>query len=151
MSLLLQPLELIVARVRVGDAHALQAARVLARDVLVRVQHHRLDQREGLVEAGCMPVGRAQQVQEAAYVIDLCQRKDNPMVGAVISGRPAIFKLYTYPKPFGTWDVWMYGASYHDGGKCFERGAVYQKNTGGEDMPGAQMRGQLGLRKAEVI
>jgi predicted TIM-barrel fold metal-dependent hydrolase len=29
------------------------------------------------------------QVKEAEYVIDLCQRKDNPMVAAVISGRPA--------------------------------------------------------------
>jgi L-fuconolactonase len=38
----------------------------------------------------------AQQVQEAEYVIDLCQRKDNPMVAAVISGRPAAdgFKDY---------------------------------------------------------
>lgn len=31
----------------------------------------------------------SQQVQEAEYVIDLCQRPDNPMVAAVISGRPA--------------------------------------------------------------
>jgi L-fuconolactonase len=31
----------------------------------------------------------SQQVQEAEYVIDLCQRNDNPMVAAVISGRPA--------------------------------------------------------------
>lgn len=30
-----------------------------------------------------------QQVQEAEYVIDLCRRNDNPMVAAVISGRPA--------------------------------------------------------------
>ena len=38
----------------------------------------------------------SQQVQEAEYVIDLCQRKDNPMVAAVISGRPtsAEFKAY---------------------------------------------------------
>ncbi|MFN0051765.1 MAG: amidohydrolase family protein [Planctomycetales bacterium] len=34
-------------------------------------------------------VDPSQQVQEAEYVIDLCQRKDNPMAGAVISGRPA--------------------------------------------------------------
>src|SRR5262245_10552538 len=34
-------------------------------------------------------VDPTQQVQEADYVIDLCQRKDNPMVAAVISGRPA--------------------------------------------------------------
>ena len=34
-------------------------------------------------------VDPAQQAQEAEYVIDLCRRNDNPMVGAVISGRPA--------------------------------------------------------------
>ncbi|MBI3862909.1 MAG: amidohydrolase family protein [Planctomycetia bacterium] len=37
-----------------------------------------------------------QQVQEAEYVIDLCQRKDNPMVGAVISGRPATDEFRAY-------------------------------------------------------
>ena len=37
-----------------------------------------------------------QQVQEAEYVIDLCQRKDNPMVGAVISGRPASNEFRAY-------------------------------------------------------
>jgi predicted TIM-barrel fold metal-dependent hydrolase len=31
----------------------------------------------------------SQQVQEANYVIGLCRRKDNPMVAAVISGRPS--------------------------------------------------------------
>jgi predicted TIM-barrel fold metal-dependent hydrolase len=41
-------------------------------------------------------VDPAQQVQEAEYVIDLCRRDDNPMVAAVISGRPASgdFKAY---------------------------------------------------------
>src|SRR5262249_44033006 len=34
-------------------------------------------------------VDPAQQVQEAEYVIDLCRRNDNPMLAAVISGRPA--------------------------------------------------------------
>ncbi len=38
----------------------------------------------------------SQQVQEAEYVIDLCQRKDNPMVGAVISGRPATEEFRAY-------------------------------------------------------
>jgi len=33
-------------------------------------------------------VDPSQQVQEAEYVIDLCQKPGNPMVGAVISGRP---------------------------------------------------------------
>jgi len=38
----------------------------------------------------------SQQVEEAEYVIDLCQRHDNPMAAAVISGRPAApeFKPY---------------------------------------------------------
>jgi L-fuconolactonase len=31
----------------------------------------------------------AQQVAEAEYILDLCERADNPTVGAVISGRPA--------------------------------------------------------------
>lgn len=41
-------------------------------------------------------VDPSQQVQEAEYVIDLCQRPGNPMVAAVISGRPATtgFKPY---------------------------------------------------------
>jgi L-fuconolactonase len=34
-------------------------------------------------------VDPSQQVAEAEYVIDLCRRDDNPMVAAVISGRPA--------------------------------------------------------------
>ena len=34
-------------------------------------------------------VDPSQQAQEAEYVIDLCRRDDNPMVAAVISGRPA--------------------------------------------------------------
>lgn len=80
--------------------------------------------------------------------------KDRPIVlGAVkyVDGKPSVLKLYTYPKPYGTWDVWMYGASYHRGGKCFERGAIYQKETGGETLEGANMRGQLAFTKAEVI
>jgi len=68
-----------------------------------------------------------------------------------IDGKPAVFKLYTYPKQFGSWDVWMYGASWHDGGKCFESGAVYHKKTGGQMLPGAQMRVDKYEVKAEVI
>lgn len=41
-------------------------------------------------------VDPTQQVQEAEYVIDLCQRNDNPMVGAVISGRPATPEFAAY-------------------------------------------------------
>ena len=42
----------------------------------------------------------SQQVQEAEYVIDLCQRKDNPMVAAVISGRPASAEFKAYITKF---------------------------------------------------
>lgn len=37
------------------------------------------------MEVDVMP---EQQVEEAAYVTDLCDRKDNPMAAAVVSGRP---------------------------------------------------------------
>jgi predicted TIM-barrel fold metal-dependent hydrolase len=45
-------------------------------------------------------VDPAQQVQEAQYVIDLCLRNDNPMVGAVISGRPASGDFRAYIMQF---------------------------------------------------
>lgn len=68
-----------------------------------------------------------------------------------IDGKPAIFKCYTYPKPNGRWDVWMYGVSYYDGGKPWESGAIYQTHTGGVEWPNAEMRGKSGFTKAEVI
>src|SRR5437762_2257554 len=34
-------------------------------------------------------VDPTQHIAEAEYVLDLCERPDNPMVGAVIGGRPA--------------------------------------------------------------
>lgn len=68
-----------------------------------------------------------------------------------VDGTPSILKLYTYPKAYGAWDVWMYGASYFDGGKCWEKGAVYQKQTGGEILEGANMREHNSYMKAEVI
>lgn len=73
----------------------------------------------------------------------LCNASGRPIVPAgikFIDGKPTLFKLYTYPKPFGSWDVWMYGFSWWKGGKCFEAGAVYSKKTGGEVLEGAQMR-----------
>lgn len=42
----------------------------------------------------------SQQMREAEYVIDLCQKKDNPMVAAVISGRPDSPEFADYVKPF---------------------------------------------------
>ncbi len=41
-------------------------------------------------------VAPEQQVAEAEYVFDLCARDDNPMAGAVISGRPASEEFAAY-------------------------------------------------------
>jgi predicted TIM-barrel fold metal-dependent hydrolase len=41
-----------------------------------------------------------QQPAEAAHVIDLCKRADNPMVAAVISGRPASDGFAKYLEPY---------------------------------------------------
>ena len=45
-------------------------------------------------------VAPEQQNAEADYVIDLCRRADNPMVGAVISGRPGSEAFAAYIKRF---------------------------------------------------
>jgi predicted TIM-barrel fold metal-dependent hydrolase len=45
-------------------------------------------------------VDPAQQVAEAEYILDLCQRDDNPTVGAVISGRPASTEFAAYIERF---------------------------------------------------
>lgn len=68
-----------------------------------------------------------------------------------IDGKPSVLKLYTYRKVDREWDVWMLGVSYYDNGKCWEKGGVYHRYTGGEDIPGMNMRGELGNRKAEMI
>lgn len=75
------------------------------------------------------------------------------ILGAVkfIDGVATILKLYTYPKAKDGWSVWMYGASFFDHGKCFEKGAIYFKETGGTNVHGAEMRGRDSFRKAEFI
>jgi len=45
-------------------------------------------------------VAPEQQVAEAEYVLDLCRRDDNPMAGAVISGRPASAEFAAYIRKF---------------------------------------------------
>lgn len=45
-------------------------------------------------------VDPSQQLAEAEYVIDLCQRSDNPMAAAVISGRPASPEFKDYITQF---------------------------------------------------
>ena len=45
-------------------------------------------------------VDESQQVAEAEYIIDQCQRDDNPTVGAVISGRPAADGFRAYVQRF---------------------------------------------------
>lgn len=75
------------------------------------------------------------------------------VLGAIkyVAGQACYLKLYTYPKAHKAWSVWMHGAAYYDYGKCWESGAVFQKDTGGGDVAGAQMRGSNGFRKAEMI
>ena len=43
----------------------------------------------------------SQQKSEAEYVLDLCSRADNPMVAAVISGRPTSDSFAKYVDAFG--------------------------------------------------
>lgn len=96
----------------------------------------------------------ARQVMAAPEQYCFGNTSGRPVIVACIKfvdAKPSLLKLYTYPKPFGDWDVWMYGAAYFDGGRCYEAGAVYQKSTGGADLPGAQMRHPHSHRKAEVI
>ena len=68
-----------------------------------------------------------------------------------VDGLPRVLKVYINPKPFGVWDVWMYGVSYCNGGLPHEAGAVFTKLTGGADVEGANMRGEMSFRQAEVI
>src|SRR5437763_456670 len=45
-------------------------------------------------------VDPAQHVSEAEYVLDLCARNDNPLVGAVIGGRPGTGEFEAYARRF---------------------------------------------------
>ena len=47
-------------------------------------------------------VDPAQQAAEAEYVLDLCGRSDNPMVGAIIGGSPQSEEFAKYMAPFAT-------------------------------------------------
>lgn len=95
-----------------------------------------------------------QQLDSSPQVISYWNAGGLPVVPACIrfeNSVPVALRLYTYPKPFGTWDVWMYGASFYDHGKCYEKGAIYQKYTGGIDLPGVHMRDSMSFRKAEMV
>lgn len=79
---------------------------------------------------------------------------EGPVVPAgvkFVDGKPALFKVYTYPHPFGMWRVWMFGRSFYDGGKLWENGASYIAYTGGEDWGNTNMRHQHCLKQAEII
>src|SRR5262245_30105213 len=85
-------------------------------------------------------VDPAQQVQEAEYVIDLCRRNDNPMLAAVISGRPAssgfrdyIMKYKDSPYIKGVRQV-LHGES-NPAGFCLDRQFVKS----------VQLLGELGM------
>lgn len=79
---------------------------------------------------------------------------DGPIVPAgvkFIDGKPAIFKVYTYPHPFGMWRVWMFGRSYYNQGALWEDGASYIAYTGGDDWGNTNMRHQHCLKQAEIL
>ena len=83
----------------------------------------------------------SQQVQEAEYVIDLCQRDDNPMCGAVIGGSPQNTDFAQYIDSFaGNPCVKGVRTVLHDPdrpkGMCLE----------GQFVENVRLLGELGLR-----
>lgn len=54
------------------------------------------------------------------------------------------------PQTVQPWRVWMFGASFHDGGKCWERGAVYIYSNPPEPPAGAHMRNLRTVPTAEI-
>ncbi len=92
-----------------------------------------------------------QQVQEAEYAIDLCRRDDNPMAGAVISGRPASRDFAAYIMQFKD-SPWIKGVRQvlhgpsNPAGFCLDRQFVKSVQLLGE----LGMSFDLCLRSAEL-
>jgi L-fuconolactonase len=85
-------------------------------------------------------VDPAQHVAEAEYVLDLCRRDDNPMIAAVIGGRPASDAFQTYIARFQ-------GSPYVKGVRQVlhgdaPRGACLEEKF----VQGIRLLGQAGLR-----
>lgn len=85
-------------------------------------------------------VDPAQQLDEAEYVIELCQRKDNPTCAAVISGRPASPGFRDYITRFK-------GSPYIKGIRHIPRAAEIQSGLWAtkEFVQGIRLLGELGM------
>ncbi len=75
--------------------------KILGRSFLMR-DYLKAAEGLGVVKTVYMEVAvtPAQQVAEAEYVLALCRKKDNPMVGAVIGGRPGTSEFKAYLRRF---------------------------------------------------
>jgi len=86
-------------------------------------------------------VAPEQQVAEAEYVLDLCRRDDNPMAGAVISGRPASSEFAAYIRKFAA-DSHLKGVRQVLHGPSTPAGYCLQPQF----VKSVQLLGELGLR-----
>lgn len=86
-------------------------------------------------------VDPAQQAAEAEHVIDLCQRQDNPMAAAVISGRPASEGFRAYITPLAR-SPYIKGVRQVLHGGSTPPGYCLQP----EFVQGVRLLGELGLR-----
>jgi predicted TIM-barrel fold metal-dependent hydrolase len=85
-------------------------------------------------------VAPEQQQQEADYVIDLCKRQASPMVGAVISGRPAAKSFPAYIKRFQK-NPYIKGVRQVLHGSTTPAGYCLDKQF----MAGTRLLGELGM------
>jgi predicted TIM-barrel fold metal-dependent hydrolase len=81
----------------------------------------------------------SQLVAEAEYVIDLCERSDNPMAGAVIGGRPASADFKDYVQRFK-------GSPYIKGVRQVLHGGPRGVCLSDEFVRGVRLLGEAGMR-----
>src|SRR5579862_2924384 len=81
----------------------------------------------------------SQHVAEAEYVIDLCRRDDNPMVAAVIGGRPASDDFNAYVDRFK-------GSPYIKGVRQVLHGGPAGVCLQADFVRGVRLLGEAGLR-----
>lgn len=86
-------------------------------------------------------VSPEQQQAEAEYVLDLCARADNPLVGAVISGRPAAPDFERYIRPLAQ-NKYVKGVRQVLHGPATPPGYCLQPQF----VEGIRLLGELGLR-----
>jgi L-fuconolactonase len=81
----------------------------------------------------------SQHVEEAEYALELCRRRDNPMIGAVIGGRPASDGFQSYVAQFR-------GNRWVKGVRQVLHGAPPGTCLAPEFIRGIRLLGQAGLR-----